>query len=209
MLKIVIIGSAGSGKTTLARYLSAKLHIPHHELDLICRKHGTHLAAYVDDAIAIAKQPGWIAEGNFILWTDPLFYQADYIVFLEISWPVAAWRIISRHVSNSLRGVNQYPGINGLRLLFILLKGTRKYHLDNVHSDPSVAKAVREFLEEHEADKALADTETLISRWQRCMKEIPSTTDFVRRYLKKYQEKVVFINNNADREHLLKQLLLD
>jgi hypothetical protein len=207
MLKIAIIGSSGSGKTTLAGYLSTRLHIPHYELDEICRRHGAQMAAYIDDAIALAEQPGWIAEGNFIIWTDPLFYRADYIVFLEISWLVSVWRIISRHISKSLRGVNPYPGINGLRLLLLLLKGVRRYHLDNVQSDPSVAESARQFLAEHEADRELADAETLIGRWQRCQREIPFTVDFAHMYLKKYQEKVIFVSNAADRERLLKLLM--
>ena len=85
MLKIYIIGGSGSGKTTLAESLSSKFHIPHYDLDKICWKNGTRWNAYVDDAIAIAEQPDWIAEGNFIIWTEPLFYRADYIVWLEVS----------------------------------------------------------------------------------------------------------------------------
>lgn len=207
MSRIYIIGGSGSGKTTLAERLSARLHIPHHDLDKICWKNGSNSAAYVEDAIAIAEQSDWIAEGNFILWTDPLFYRADYIVVLEISWSLAAWRIISRHISKSLRGINPYPGLNGIRLLFILLKDTRKYHLSKVCSNPVVEKSVRQYIEEHEADVALADVETLVKRWDRCIKEIPFTVDFVQMYLRKYREKLFPVRNDADRERLLELLM--
>lgn len=206
MLKIYIIGGSGSGKTTLAESLSARLHIPHYDLDKIGWKNGMQWAAYVDDAIAIAEQSGWIAEGNFIIWTEPLFYQADYIVWLEISWPIAVWRIISRHITKSLRGVNPYPGINGIKALFKLLKDTRKYYLDKSYSDLSVVEFVRQYLEEHEADTVLADAETLITRWEKCMKDIPFTADFVRLYLEKYQEKIFLIKKDVDRERLLELL---
>lgn len=203
MLKISIIGSPGSGKTTLAESLSDELCIPHHDLDKIGWKNGMQWTAYVDDAIAIAEQSGWIAEGNFVVWTDPLFYQADYIVHLEIPWPVAAWRIVSRHISKSLHGINPYPGIDGLKALFKLLKDTRKYCLDKVQSDPAVAQSVRLYIKEHEADTALADAETLAIRMERCIHDIPFTADFVRMYLEKYQEKVFLVRNDADRERLL------
>ncbi|HEY4389584.1 MAG TPA: hypothetical protein VGN34_34515 [Ktedonobacteraceae bacterium] len=203
MVKIYILGGSGSGKTTLAENLSSRLSIPHHDLDKNGWKNGNQWAAYVYDAIAIAEQPGWIAEGNYIIWTDPLFYQADYIVWLEISWPLAAWRILSRHILKSLRGINPYPGV---KALFTLLKDTRTYYLEKVHSDPSVTESVRQYLEEHGADTALADVETLIIRWERCVKEIPFTADFVRMYLEKYQEKVLLIKNHADRERLLELL---
>jgi adenylate kinase family enzyme len=206
MPKIFIIGSSGSGKTTLAQELSTKLHIPHHDLDKIGWKNGSNAEVYVDDAIAIAAQPDWIAEGNFIIWTDPLLYQADYIVLLEISWPVAAWRIVTRHISKSLRGVNPYPGINGIKLLFILLKDTRTERLNKVNSNPAVAESVRQYIEEHEADPALADTETLVRRWEWCIEHIPYTADFVSMYLKKYQGKVFLVRNKTDRERLVERL---
>lgn len=202
MVKIYILGGSGSGKTTLAESLSSRLHVPHFDLDKIGWKNGSRWTTYVNDAIAIAEQPDWIAEDNFLIWTDPLFYQANCIVWLEISWPVAAWRILSRHASKSLRGVNPYPGVNGIKLLFKLLKDTRKYYLGKVHSDPTVAESVRRYLEEHEADVAVADVETLTIRWERCMKEIPLTADFVRMYLEKYHEKVFRVRNHADRERL-------
>jgi hypothetical protein len=207
MLKIFIIGCPGSGKTTLAESLSAKLHILHHDLDKLCWKNGVQWTAYVDDAIAITKQSGWIAEGNFVVWTDPLFYQADYIVRLEIPWPVAAWRIVSRHISKSLHGINPYPGINGLKALFKLLKDTRRYCLDKVRSDPAVAQSVHLYIAEHEADTALADANTLTMRMERCMHDIPLTADFVHMYLEKYHEKVFLVRNDADRERLLELLM--
>ena len=206
MSKIFIIGSSGSGKTTLAQELSTKLHIPHHDLDKIGWKNGNNAEAYVEDALAIAAQPDWIAEGDFIIWTDPLLYEADYIVLLEISWSVTAWRIVTRHISKSLHGVNPYPGWNGIKLLFKLLKDTRSSILNKVDSHPEVAERVRHFIEEHEADTVLADTETLVKRWEWCIEHIPYTADFVRMYLRKYQAKLVVVRSRADRRHLVERL---
>lgn len=204
--KIFIIGSSGSGKTTLAQELSSRLNIPHHDLDKIGWKNGNNAEAYVNDALAIAAQPDWIAEGDFIIWTDPLLYEADYIVLLEISWSVTAWRIVTRHISKSLRGVNPYPGLNGIKLLFKLLKDTHSSILHKVDAHPEVAEHVRQFIKEHEADTVLADIETLVRRWEWCIEHIPYTTDFVRMYLKKYQEKLVVVRNRADRERLIVHL---
>jgi hypothetical protein len=164
------------------------------------------MAGYAEDARAIAAESGWIAAGNFLIWTDPLLYQADVIVWLEIPWPIAIWRIISRHIIKSLRGINPYPGLRGIKLLLILLKGIRPYNVDKVNADSSVAEAVRQYLAEHEADTALADTETLVTRWKTCLKDIPFTRDFSLMYLEKYKAKVFPVRNKADRTRLLESL---
>ncbi len=88
MAKIHILGGSGSGKTTLAQNLSSMLHVPHYDLDKIGLENGL---VTEDDAFAIAGQPEWISEGCYLIWTDPLLYQADAIVLLEVSWPVAIY----------------------------------------------------------------------------------------------------------------------
>ena len=74
MAKIHILGGSGSGKTTLARDLSSLLHLPHYDLYEIGLKNGL---VTEDDAFAIAGQPGWISEGCYLIWTEPLLSQAD------------------------------------------------------------------------------------------------------------------------------------
>jgi adenylate kinase family enzyme len=199
MLKIHILGGPGSGKTTLAQTISSRFHVPHHELDKIGWKNGDRAVAYIEDAFAIAKQPGWVAENIGLIWTDPLLYQADYIVLLEVSWPVAAWRIIRRHISKSLRGINPYP----TRLLLPFLKDTRRYCLNKDRSEAPIAEAMRMYLEEHGDSVEPPDPELLLIRLEKYRLGIPPTAEFTRRYLEKYKEKVFIVRNNADQERLL------
>ncbi len=206
MIKIHIIGGSGSGKTTLAESLSSRFNVPHYELDKIGWKNGTRMADYLDDAFSIAEQPGWVTEGSYLIWTDPLLYQADYIVRIEISWPLAASRIIRRHISKSLRGINPYPGINGIKLLSKLLKDNRNHYLNNVPSSSPKAAFMRRYLEEHGESIEPPDAELLLRRLETYEISVPPTAEFVQRYLEKYQEKVFLVRNNADREHLLELL---
>ena len=184
MAKIHILGGSGSGKTTLARDLSSLLHLPHYDLDEIGLKNGL---VTEDDAFAIAGQPGWISEGCYLIWTEPLLSQADCIVLLEVSWPVAAWRIIRRHITKSLHGTNPYPGVHGVKLLFKLLIYAGKHDLNKVGPDTPLTACMRRYLEEQREHHD------------------PPTLESVGRDVEKYQEKVFLVRNNADRERLLER----
>lgn len=203
MLKIHIMGGPGSGKTTLGQEIAARFNIPHHDLDQLGWKNGMDHAAYVKDAFAIAQQPGWVTENIGLIWVEPLLCEADYIVFLGVSWPVAAWRIIRRHIYKSIQGTNQYPGIKSLLLL---LKGTRDYCLNKCSAD--TAKSIERYLEEHEESVEPLDAAHLLARLEKYGLEIiyAPTEEFVRRYLEKYQPKVIRVRNKADRKHLLELL---
>ena len=61
----------------------------------------------------------------FLGWTDELLRAADVILWLDVPWRVATWRIIARHVRASLAGTNRHPGI--LRLQRFLRIAKRYY----------------------------------------------------------------------------------
>lgn len=204
MAKIHILGGSGSGKTTLARNLSALLHIPHYDLDQIGMEKGL---VTEEDAFAIAGQSDWISEGCYLIWTDPLLYQADSIVLLEVSWPVAAWRIIRRHITKSLHGTNLYPGVNGVKLLFKLVNDTRRQSLNKVRPGTPVAECMSRYLEEQRASAEPPTMESVGRDVEKYLTiSVPPTAEFVHRYLEKYQEKVFLVRNKADRKRLFEFL---
>jgi len=66
--RIVVVGSSGSGKSTMARELSRVLQAPHVELDAI--RHGPHWTETPDkefcSKIAVATQgERWVVDGNY------------------------------------------------------------------------------------------------------------------------------------------------
>ena len=123
------MGGQGSGKTTLARRLGALLDAPVYELDLVGWEEVTGRERSLAEKLArvqeIAVRPRWVTEGTMLGWSDPLLHAADRIVWLDIPWRVALWRMLLRHVRADLAGNNRHPG---WRRLFRFLWYTRKYY---------------------------------------------------------------------------------
>lgn len=101
MEKIVIIGSPGAGKSTLARKLDSKLKIKVFYLDRCFwqrgwkGKTGDTRIDILNHLVLRDKQ--WIIEGTYLNSSRPRLEAADTIIFLDIPAPVCLWRIIKRH----------------------------------------------------------------------------------------------------------------
>lgn len=88
--RIHIIGSVGSGKTTLARTLSTATSIPYHELDNVVweRRLGGDRRRTDEERDAVladlVKGESWIIEGAHSSdWVEESFRSADVILFLD------------------------------------------------------------------------------------------------------------------------------
>ncbi|MBT2570803.1 DNA topology modulation protein FlaR [Planococcus sp. ISL-110] len=100
-MKIYIIRSVGSGKTTLAR--QSLLNIPHFKSDNFVwqRQSGEDFrnAEPVRDAqfLAAIGQSNWIIEDVHIGWTERAVQDADCVVFMDVPYHTRTFRLLSRH----------------------------------------------------------------------------------------------------------------
>ncbi|QAA23433.1 AAA family ATPase [Sporolactobacillus terrae] len=108
--RIHIIGSVGSGKTTLARRLSKNYNIPYYELDNVVwkrtssgdlRRSDEERDHYLEQ---IVRSKRWIIEGAHAHhWVNKSFEAADLIIFLDPPYFVRIYRITKRFIRQKLR----------------------------------------------------------------------------------------------------------
>lgn len=125
--KVHIIGSVGSGKTTLARTLSKKYNIPYYELDNVVwkrhklsdiRRTDEERDKYLEEIVSTNR---WIIEGvHNHKWVTKSFKNADLIIFLDTPYFVRIYRIIKRYI-RQLLGVetaNYTPSLKMFKKMF-------------------------------------------------------------------------------------------
>lgn len=91
--RIHIVGGPGSGKTTLAKQLAGLLVVGAYELDSIAYTGGAGRKRDLElrraDVERLAQTHGWVTEGIYLWWCEPLARGADLIVWLDVPWHVA------------------------------------------------------------------------------------------------------------------------
>jgi len=86
MERIVVVGTTGSGKTTVAARLAAQLGYPHIELDALHWAPGWQevpletFRTRLDEATATGR---WVVDGNYSKVADLTWRRADTIVWLD------------------------------------------------------------------------------------------------------------------------------
>ena len=110
MKRVLIIGNAGSGKTTLAKKLSLQLKIPLVSLDSLFWKPGwVELSrAEFDQLLQIElEKPAWIIDGNYNRTLAKRLKHADTVFFIDSNRFLCTWRVFKRKF---LTKENQAPG---------------------------------------------------------------------------------------------------
>ena len=106
MDKIVIIGSPGAGKSTLARDLGFLLQINVVHLDRIFWKPGWKEKprdARIEILQELVRERQWIIEGTYLGSSEPRLKAADTIIFLDISTQLCLKRLLKRYMSGGRR----------------------------------------------------------------------------------------------------------
>jgi adenylate kinase family enzyme len=122
MRRVSVVGNAGSGKSTVARALAARLGVPWVELDAIYHQAGwrplapEEFRARVTAAIAT---DGWVVDGNYSAVRELVWARADTVVWLDPPRRTVMGRIIWRTLKRAAFGTRLWnDNREGWRNLF-------------------------------------------------------------------------------------------
>ncbi len=114
MRRVSVVGTVGSGKSTFARALAARLNVPYVELDELnwgpgwIQASAEELRNRVNEKIA---GDAWVIDGNYwrkisgLVWT-----RADTVVWLDLPWPLTFIRVLRRTIRRSLSRAELFNG---------------------------------------------------------------------------------------------------
>ncbi|MFN7985246.1 MAG: hypothetical protein U0Q11_25680 [Vicinamibacterales bacterium] len=106
--RIAVIGNAGSGKTYLARHLSAIEGVPLLDLDMLFwLRPGDYTAKRpVDDVARLIeterRKVAWVVEGVYGELVEPFLASAQQLFWLDLPWVVCQERIAARQLARGL-----------------------------------------------------------------------------------------------------------
>jgi len=95
--RILVTGSAGAGKTTVAKQLAAQLDLPYQGLDGIVWQPGWVKTPRIERAEhenAIASKAAWVVDGV----SDVVLATADVVMFLDYPRRTCFWRVLWRNL---------------------------------------------------------------------------------------------------------------
>lgn len=100
MKKIVILGCAGCGKSTLAKKLGSQLNIPVLHLDTIYWKANwkeEDSQIFLEKQLEMIKKDAWILDGNYRDTLDIRLKDCDTVIYLDYPRRTAIYGIYKRY----------------------------------------------------------------------------------------------------------------
>lgn len=151
--RIAVVGTTGTGKSTLAEIIAHRLHIPHFELDAFHWEPNWNEAPRDitrQRVEAFARTEAWVTDGNYGFCRDIIWSRVQAVIWLDYSLPLILWRlwwrtwkrVIKKELlwgTNYERFWHQFFSKNSLFLWAIQTYERRKRTYSDLTSSPDFA----------------------------------------------------------------------
>jgi adenylate kinase family enzyme len=104
-VRVAVVGSSGSGKTTFGRALASRLRVPFIELDSIFHQAGwtpLDTEEFRRRVGSIVAGEAWVVDGNYGAVRPLVLERATTVVWLDHSRPIVMWRVIRRSIGRAV-----------------------------------------------------------------------------------------------------------
>ncbi|MFJ2608505.1 adenylate kinase [Streptomyces sp. NPDC091279] len=113
MDRILVVGSTGAGKSTLARTLSPRLGVPYHEMDALYFTGPDWQVndRLTEDVTRVTEQPRWIIDSlGYPDVRDLLWDRADTVLWLDYGRAVIMPRVLRRSLRRTITRESLFGG---------------------------------------------------------------------------------------------------
>ncbi|WP_299380777.1 hypothetical protein [uncultured Kiloniella sp.] len=141
MKRINVIGTSGSGKSTVARNLASILDCPHVEMDIFHWKPNWKNASkkeFLSDIVESTSGLSWVLDGNYNHTQSIKWANVDTVVWVDYSWVRTLYQASKRAVIRAVMKKENWPGtgnVESFRKTFFsrdsVLLWTMKSYKDN------------------------------------------------------------------------------
>ena len=109
--RVLVAGTSGSGKTTVAGRIAAALGVPHIEIDGLFHGPGwVTRPSFEADVHRFAATPGWATEWQYAAVRDHLADRADLLVWLDLPRALVMRQVLRRTLLRRLRREQLWNG---------------------------------------------------------------------------------------------------
>ena len=123
-MRINVIGTSGSGKTTFGRQLAEILGIPCLEMDAIFWGPDWYFPPdekFLPRLSKILEEEHWVLDGNYTRTLGIKWSRVDAVIWLDYSFPRTLYQAITRAISRLINQEELWPGTGNrenLKMLF-------------------------------------------------------------------------------------------
>ena len=122
LMRVVVVGTSCSGKTTFSRALSQRLNVAHIELDALYW--GPNWTARAPDEFRAnvcqaTEATAWVCDGNYSLVRDLVWERANTLIWLNYSFSIVFYRAVARTLTRIVTRERLFSeNQESLRLMF-------------------------------------------------------------------------------------------